>query len=247
MFRFFTENMAAGSSRIILKGTDAHHIKDVLRLRTGDEISVCGQDGTEYLCDIVSFGDGEVTARIHDMRRPATELDAAITLYQCLPKSGKMDRIIQASVELGAAKIVPVLSERTVARPDPARIESRLSRWRAIAKSAAEQSGRSVIPQVGSPLEFPEALKDAAGCDIKLMPYENETDRKKSGEIVSSVPADSSIAVLIGPEGGFANHEAREAKEAGFSCITLGRRILRTETAGPAILSILMFQIESRG
>lgn len=244
MHRFFAEPDACKGEWIRLSGEDRNHIKNVLRLKTGEQITVCSGDDLEYVCEIVEFTETEVLAKVIDVLGSSSELPVEITLYQGLPKSDKMDFIIQKAVELGADRIVPVITKRTIVKLDPGKAAKRLKRYQAIAVSAAKQSKRSRIPKVGPIMHFSEALKDAETMDMNLIPYEKAKGMQYSREIVQQLPGKHTLGIFIGPEGGFAEEEIEAARAIGASCITLGRRILRTETAGLAVLSILMFTLE---
>jgi len=243
MRRFFVPEGAVKGGSVFIEGADAHHISNVLRMKPGEKLSVCTEDGTEYICVLKSIGD-PVEARIEDLCRAASELPARITLFQCLPKKDKMELVIQKSVELGVFRIVPVISERTVSRPDEKKCADRVKRWNAIARNAAEQSKRSVIPEVSMPVDFEQAMALSAENDLNLMPYEHASGMEHTRSVMHSLKGLESIGVIIGPEGGFSEREVGKCRETGFEIVTLGKRILRTETAGIAVLSILMYCLE---
>jgi len=256
MYRFFCEPGQICDGRVQITGEDVRHIRNVLRMKPGETILVsCGEEW-EYTCRIASLSDDEVTAAITDAQKPGKELPSRIILFQCLPKGDKMETVIQKAVELGAAEIVPVSSRRCVAKLDPRKAETRLKRWNAIAESAAKQAKRMVIPGVHAVLTFAEALRyaqTAAGDPsdaqekqqpVLLIPYEHAADMSATRTLFSSIRPGQPVCVLIGPEGGFEEQEVQEAVQAGFCPVTLGRRILRTETAGMTALSILMYLLE---
>lgn len=244
MHRFFVDPSQVEGNVIRIGGGDVNHIKNVLRLRRGDEITlVCG-DGLEYRCALEAADAREILARIVDVTSGAGELPCRITLFQGLPKSDKMEFVIQKAVELGASEIVPVATERSVVRLDEKKAEKKAARWQQIAESAAKQSGRMRVPAVHPVVSFPEALRFAESCDVRLIPYELAEGMNSSRALIGSIRPGQSVAVFIGPEGGFSREEIRAAMEAGVHPMTLGRRILRTETAGLAALSILMFHLE---
>ncbi len=248
MYHFFVRDGSIDkAAEAVITGADVNHIRNVLRLRPGEEIRVGNGVDAEYHCRITEIGQERVTARILSRTPPAesTELPARISLFQGLPKGDKMELIIQKAVELGVSRIIPVHTRRTVVRLDARKEEARLRRWNAIAEGAAGQSGRVLVPEVGPVMDFKEALACAAGLDVKLMPYENARGMEATARAVSSVRPGMSAGVLIGPEGGFEETEADAAREAGFVPVSLGRRILRTETAGLAMLSILMYHLET--
>ena len=244
MYRFFVDNRDINGSRIVISGQDAHHIKNVLRLGIGEEITICTGDEWEYTCEISMMTKDEIHATIIDANKPGKELPSKITLYQCLPKKDKMEMIIQKAVELGASRIVPVKSARVIVQMDKKKEASRVERWNAIAAAAAKQSGRMFVPKVSPVLSFAEVLEDAKDTDVKLIPYEKSEGMDRTRERIQSIAPGQSIAVVIGPEGGFEAGEIAKAKEAGFDAISLGKRILRTETAGMSLLSILGFFLD---
>ena len=193
----------------------------------------------EYICEISELNFDSVLAKIIDINGQSRELPIKVYLYQGLAKGDKMENIIQKNVELGVYKIVPVFSERCVVKPGK---DSKIDRWQKIALEAARQSGRGIIPEVASPMSFMEALKDADDKALKLFPWEEEHGQTLK-HVIDGTTFDSA-AVFIGPEGGFSEDEAQSAKDAGLSLVTLGRRILRTETAGPAVLAMLLYHNE---
>lgn len=244
MQRYFIDRSQMADGCVYITGDDVKHIRSVLRMRPGDVLFVSCGDEWEYTCEITAIAADMVTARITDAQKPAKELASHIALFQCLPKGDKMELIIQKAVELGAYEIVPVSSRRCVVKLDARRSVSKTVRWNSISESAARQSRRLIVPEVHGTVSFSEALQLAAGYDVCLIPYENEQGIDRTREILSSVRSGQSVAVLIGPEGGFETEEVQQAAEAGFVPVTLGHRILRTETAGMAALSILMYLLE---
>lgn len=247
MPRFYVENCSDAQEQIAIVGEDVNHIKNVLRLSLGDKLTVCDGNGKEYTCSIAVMEKDVVYAKIEDINQNASELPCAITLFQGMPKSDKMEFIIQKAVELGAAEIVPVMMKRTVVKLEDKKKAKRLERYQAISESASKQSGRGVIPKVSEFCSFQDALARAGEFDALLLPYESAEGINYAREViaqVASLPIGSKVAVFIGPEGGFAQEEVVAAKENGAKVITLGNRILRTETAGLAVLSILMFWME---
>ncbi|MDO4522599.1 MAG: 16S rRNA (uracil(1498)-N(3))-methyltransferase [Eubacteriales bacterium] len=247
MYHFFVEPSQVGEHEIQIIGSDVNHIKNVLRMLPGEKISVStGEDGFDFLCEIETLDGKEIRARILEKRGSETELPCRITLFQGLPKSDKMELIIQKAVELGVYRIVPVTTRRTIVKLDAKKEAAKQKRWQQIAESAAKQSGRAVIPEVSSVHSWKEALKEAAGLDVRVIPYELATGMEATREIFSQIRSGQSVAIFIGPEGGFEEEEIAQAREeAGFSPITLGRRILRTETAGLATLAMLVYTVDT--
>ena len=221
-----------------------NHIRNVLRMRAGEELLAADGQGSEYRCILRELQDSEIRAEICRKFSGSAELPSRITLFQGLPKSDKMDLIIQKCVELGVFRIVPVTTKRTVVKLDAKKEESRRKRWTAVSESAAKQSGRGIIPEISGVQSFREAVEEAGELDVCLIPYEKAENMARTREILSGIPAGASIGVFIGPEGGFEEEEVREAMEAGARSITLGRRILRTETAGMAVLAMLGYLLE---
>ncbi len=244
MHRFFVEPSQIGEKEIVITGPDVNHIRNVLRMRAGEELLAADGQGSEYRCILRELQDSEIRAEICRKLSGSAELPSRITLFQGLPKSDKMDLIIQKCVELGVFRIVPVTTKRTVVKLDAKKEESRRKRWTAVSESAAKQSGRGIIPEISGVQSFREAVEEAGELDVCLIPYEKAEDMARTREILSGIPAGASIGVFIGPEGGFEEEEVREAMEAGARPITLGRRILRTETAGMAVLAMLGYLLE---
>ena len=242
MHHFFLNEGELHGTVAVIRGNDVNHIKNVLRMKPGEEFRLTA-DGEDLCCRILSLTPEEVTAEILD-RLPDTELPVRIHLYQGLPKSDKMELIIQKAVELGACSITPVLTSRVIVKLEEKKAENKRARWQAIAESAAKQSGRSVIPEVGKLISLRDALEEAKSSDLALIPYEKAGGMAFTRELLSSVKPGMEISVFIGPEGGFEEKEIALAGEAGVKAVTLGKRILRTETAGLCILSALMIQSE---
>lgn len=213
-------------------------------MRAGEEISVSDGAGKDYFGKIRSIDRDCVLIDIENSWDSYVELPAEITLFQGLPKADKMELIIQKAVELGACAIVPVITKRTIVRWDEKKQDKKLARWQGIAESAAKQSGRGIIPKVTAPVSFSAALAQAGFMEAAVIPYEKAEGMEAAREKVRSMRGKKSIGVFIGPEGGFDTDEIEAAIKAGVCPITLGRRILRTETAGLTALSILMFELD---
>ena len=213
-------------------------------MRAGEEISVSDGAGKDYFGKIRSIDRDCVLIDIENSWDSYVELPAEITLFQGLPKADKMELIIQKAVELGACAIVPVITKRTIVRWDEKKQDKKLARWQGIAESAAKQSGRGIIPKVTAPVSFSAALAQAGFMEAAVIPYEKAEGMEAAREKVRSMRGKKSIGVFIGPEGGFDTDEIEAAIKAGVCSITLGRRILRTETAGLTALSILMFELD---
>lgn len=244
MHRFFAEEQNISKDHILLTGGDVNHVQHVLRLSVGDCVQV--SDGKKYLYECMIDACGEEEVRLSILRRVLahTELSSKITLFQALPKGDKMEVIIQKSVELGVFEVIPVATKRCVVKLDERKAARKTDRWNAISESAAKQSGRGIIPEVRTPMAFDTALAVAQEYDHILIPYELSEGMKDTREVMSRIKPGESVAIFIGPEGGFEILEIELAKAAGARAISLGKRILRTETAGLAILSVLMMQLE---
>lgn len=245
MHRFFVEASQIEGTNIHIIGQDAHHIKNVLRMRPKEEILISDGDKTEYTCYIEELSEDEVLAKVMFAKESGLELPSKIYLFQCIPKNDKMELIIQKAVELGACEIIPVAASRCVVKLDAKKEASKLKRWNGISESAAKQSKRMYIPEVTSVMKFQEALEYAKKIDVKLIPYELAKGMEATRECISGIQPGQSVAIFIGPEGGFEESEVQMAMDAGFLPITLGKRILRTETAGFTVLSILMYHLEA--
>lgn len=244
MYHFFAPEAASEDGILILSGENAHHIGRVLRLAVGERVVVSdGQDCDRY-CEIAGYRGRDVVLRVLPESVPEAELPVRIRLFQGVPKSDKMEWIVQKAVELGAAGIVPVQMKRCVVKLDEKQKTARRERWQKLAESAAKQSGRRVLPAVGPVMTFREAAAEAASADRILVPYESADDMEKTRQLLGSLRPGMSVAVFIGPEGGFDPEEIRILQEAGAEIITLGRRILRTETAGMAFLAMCLLMTE---
>ncbi|MCR5418256.1 MAG: 16S rRNA (uracil(1498)-N(3))-methyltransferase [Lachnospiraceae bacterium] len=248
MYQFFVPPSAIEGKRVHITGADVNHIRNVLRMKVGEELSVSnGCDGKEYRCGILELGEDEILCELRFIKEDSVELPCPVTLYQGLPKADKMELILQKAVELGAVRIVPVAMKRCVVKLDPKKAESKRTRWQTICEAAAKQSKRAIVPEVSALMPFAEALKEAASADVPLVPYEMAEDISYTRQVIRQIKPGQSISVMIGPEGGFDEEEIRQAEEAGMKKITLGKRILRTETAGMTMLSILMYELEASG
>lgn len=251
MIKFFVEQDAvAGSEIYIQKKEDIKHLTKVLRAKIGDKICISDGGEWEYETEIARIEDLCVTLRIVDKQKPAREPDTRVTLYQGIPKASKMETIIQKTVELGIDSIVPVFMERTVVT-DKGQFDKKLQRWQKISEEAVKQCKRSRIPQVRKPLFFAETIKeisDESEYGLVICPYENEENRTMKDCLrEAAISKPSRIAVIIGPEGGFSDKEIQLLKEATADrvrLVTLGRTILRTETAGLAALAMIMYELE---
>lgn len=245
MHHFFAEPSQISEGKVYIEGPDVNHIKNVLRMKNGEQAQISSGQGKDYLCGLERIEQGRVVFDIFKEYAQNMELPSRVYLFQGLPKSDKMDFIVQKAVELGAFQIIPVAAKRSVVKLDATKAAKKTERWNAIAKSGAKQSGRSLIPEVKSVLSFQQALEYAQTLDVLLIPYECYEGMEQTKKIISGIVPGQSIGVFIGPEGGFEMEEVEQAEKYGAQPITLGRRILRTETAGLTTLSILMYHLES--
>ena len=246
MHHFFVNPEQVEDGLIRITGSDVNHIKNVLRIRQGEEMLVSDGTGRDYLCQAEEIAGLEVTVRILETEEEGRELPSRIWLFQGLPKSDKMEFIIQKAVELGASAVVPVATKNAVVRLDEKKAQAKKKRWQAIAESAAKQSKRSRIPQVEPVMTLKEAFSFVHDREfgLCLIPYEQEKGMDAMKQALEKTAPGQKIAVFIGPEGGFDEGEIRQALEMGVCPVSLGSRILRTETAGLAILSVLMMKLE---
>lgn len=245
MYRFYVSADQLAEKEAFISGGDVNHIKNVLRLEVGDWIVACDGNGTDYVSRIQSICSDEVVASIEKVQPTGTELPVRITLFQGMPKKDKLELIIQKAVELGACEIVPVMTKRTVVKlSEEKKINKRLERWQSIAYAAAKQCDRGIIPTVHKPVSYEEALAMADQLDYNVIPYELQTGMEEARKIVAQACKQRSLGIFIGPEGGFEPEEVERAMTRNIHPMTLGKRILRTETAGMALLSILMFQMQ---
>ncbi|MBR0092565.1 MAG: 16S rRNA (uracil(1498)-N(3))-methyltransferase [Lachnospiraceae bacterium] len=252
-----------------ITGEDFHHIVRVLRMKEGEELTASvlaeyaareEKAAAEYRFGIEEITEDSLICRLRFVKEESRELPAQITLLQCLPKSDKMELIVQKAVELGVHEVIPVSARRSVVRLEDKKAEAKRGRWQKIAEAAAMQSKRGIIPEIRPVQSVKDAIAAVAAYDLKLIPYElaayegmnraqdaegeARSAMNRTRELMQGIRAGQRIAVFIGPEGGFEEAEVEQAKEAGFHAITLGKRILRTETAGPAVLAWLMFLLE---
>ena len=245
MYQFFVEPSQIQDKKVIITGSDVNHIKNVLRLKAGEEIAVRnGVDGKEYRCGIEEFAQDQIICSLRFIREEGVELPSKIYLFQGIPKADKMELIIQKAVELGVFEVIPVAVKRCVVKLDERKARAKVSRWQGIAEAAAKQCKRGIIPVVREPMTMKEAVSYAGEMDVKLIPYELAEDMSHTKKMIEAVRPGQSVAVFIGPEGGFEESEVAEALAAGIEPVTLGKRILRTETAGFTVLSWLMYHYE---
>ena len=238
MTRFFVSPEELAPEFLVLTGDNAQHAK-VLRLKNGEEVLVCDGEGRECLCTISDVSPGQISLVVKKRQESETEAAVKVSVYMAFPKADKLEHVIQKATELGAYEIVAFPSSRCVSRPDEKSLKKKLERWQKIAASAAEQSGRGRIPQVLTVGSYAEALKRAAQADKAILFYENE--RATTLRMALETGAYKTISLLTGPEGGLEEKEVKQAKDAGLQVCTLGKRILRCETAPLCALSAVMY------
>lgn len=243
MFNFFVSENFRTDDSYYISGADYNHIKNVLRMKEGDTFLV-SENGISNLCKIMAFENENVVARIIEENYQSTELPVKIHLFQGLPKSDKLELIIQKTAELGVFSITPTEMNRSIVKIEDKKKKNKIERWQAISESAAKQSKRNIIPEIRNIVSFKEALKEASLYDLILVPFESEKGMESTKNALNEIKAGMDIAVFIGPEGGFDDKEIETAKEQGAKILSLGKRILRTETAAITAVSLLMLHTE---
>lgn len=243
MYNFFAKENQRQNDRYFIDGTDYNHIKNVLRMVVGDSFLV-SEKGKSNLCEIESYETDFVVAKIIEENYNDTNLPIKIHLFQGLPKGDKMELIIQKTVELGAQSIIPVEMSRCVVKIDDKKKKSKQQRWQAISESAAKQSKRNTIPEIEEIVTYKQAMAKAKEMDLFLVPYESKNGMEDTKSALSQLKRGMSVGILIGPEGGFDEKEVDLAFENGGKVISLGKRILRTETAAITSVSMCMLHAE---
>lgn len=243
MYNFFVNENQKLNDKYIITGTDFNHIKNVLRMNTGDTFLV-SENGVSNLCEIEEFGEDSVVAKIVEENYNDTNLTIKIYLFQGLPKGDKMELIIQKTVELGVEGVIPVEMNRSVVKLDDKKKKSKVSRWQTISESAAKQSKRNTIPAINDVLTYKQAMEKSKEMDLLLVPYESKNGMEDTKTALSQIKSGMSVGILIGPEGGFDEKEVELAFENGGKVVSLGKRILRTETAAITSVSMCMLHAE---
>ena len=231
MYQFFVEpnQINLQDKKVIILGSDVKHIKNVLRMKPGEELSVSnGQDGREYRCGIVELSEECVICELRFIKEDNVELPSGIYLFQGLPKSDKMEWIIQKAVELGVREVIPVATKRCVVKLDEKKAASKTARWQGIAEAAAKQSKRGIVPTVSNVMGFREAIQKASDMDVRLIPYELAEGMERTREIFEALQPGQDVAIFIGPEGGFEESEIQSARDNDVDPSTLGKRISPT-------------------
>lgn len=251
MPKFFVKEEQIKDNEIIIIGQDVKHIKKVLRAKIGDELQICNsQNGENFLCEIQDLENEDITCKIKEKIQEKVESNIEVTIFQGLPKADKMEYIIQKSVELGVSNITPVEMKRCVVKLDGKDKIKKIERWQKISEVAAKQCGRDKIPQINNVINIQNICNLISEYDILLVAYENEKENTLKEQIEKLKKQNNSeskikIGIVIGPEGGLEENDVNKLKENGAQIITLGKRILRTETVALNILSIIMYELEN--
>ena len=242
MPKFFVEPSKISNDIITIDTEDVNHITRVLRMKIGDKITVCDSMGYDYTAEIFEINKSSILCRELKKTKSDTEPALKVVLFQGIPKGSKMEYIIQKTTELGIFKIVPVSMSRCVSKIENKKDGDRKrERWQKISESAAKQSGRGIVPEISAPVAFEAAIQALSECDLAFAPYECEQDNSIK-KVIKGINGNKTVGFIIGPEGGFAPEEIDKLTKLGISSVTLGKRILRTETAGEAVLSMLMYE-----
>ena len=244
MQRFFVTPAQVGEEEIYIEGSDVNHMKNVLRMKAGEELMVSDGNNWQYRCAVKEYLPEKAVLKILKKEMVDTELPSKLYLFQGLPKQDKMELIVQKAVELGVCQVIPVMTRRCVVKLDAKKAAKKVSRWQQIAESAAKQAGRGYIPEIRDVMTLEEALAFAGQLDVRLIPYELAEGMEHTRDVIGKIMPGQSVGIFIGPEGGFEKEEVEQAVEKGVLPVTLGKRILRTETAGLAVLSVLMYRLE---
>ena len=253
MSKFFVKNEQIKDNEITILGEDVKHIANVLRLKKEDEIQICNLDTKmNYIANINEIDKKYVKCKIKKIENTDSETQVNITLYQGLPKADKMEYIIQKNVELGVKKIIPVEMERSIVKFDQKTVEKKIERWQKISEVASKQSGRDIIPKIEIPTNIKKICENINEYDIVLVAYENEENNSLKNElsqikitIINNQSQEFKIGIVIGPEGGLEKQDVENLERSGAKIITLGKRILRTETVALNVLSIIMYELEN--
>ncbi len=245
MPKFFVKTNQISNNKIQILGEDVKHITQVLRAKKGEKLNICNVDnGTDYLAEIEELTKQEVLCNIIEQIENSSESKVQITIFQGLPKADKMEYIIQKNTELGVKKFTPVIMKRCVAKLEPKDINKKIQRWQKIAEAAAKQSGRNIIPTVEKPITVEELSKKVNEFDVLILAYENEKNNTLKAELKNINIENLKIGVIIGPEGGLDINEVNILVESGAKAVSLGKRILRTETASIMIISNIIYEYE---
>ncbi|ONI41524.1 hypothetical protein AN640_07920 [Candidatus Epulonipiscium fishelsonii] len=241
MKKFFVSPDKIADNKVIIEGSDYNHIINVFRLKMNDKLLINDRHGNEFTCIITSVEKLSLVATIEDKFILSTEPKTKVTLFQSLIKPEKMEFVLQKSVELGVYQIIPLITERCVIKLDSSKMENKVNRWKKIIEAAAKQSGRNLIPEIKLPVKFNKIIDYVNETDLNIIPYEKET--QVSLKTILRKNIETNINVVIGPEGGFTEEEINQVKINNFNCATLGKRILRSETAALTVISNIMYEL----
>ena len=253
MPKFFVRQNQVDNGKIVINGQDVKHIRNVLRAKVGEELEICNSEtGENFLCSISEFNEDKIWCNIEQKIQEETESNVKVTIFQGLPKADKMEYIIQKSVELGVYDITPVDMKRCVVKLDEKNANKKIERWQKISEVAAKQCGRNIIPQINNVINIKKLCEIVENYDIVLVAYENEENNSLKNElsqikstIINNQSQEFKIGIVIGPEGGLEKQDVENLKRSGAKIITLGKRILRTETVALNVLSIIMYELEN--
>ncbi len=242
MPKFFVEPSKISDEIITIDTEDVNHITRVLRMKQGDKVTVCDSAGYDYNAEIFEINKSAVLCKIINKVKSDTEPDLKVILFQGIPKGSKMEYIIQKTTELGISKVIPVSMHRCVSKIENKKDgDKKRDRWQKIAESAAKQSGRGIVPEIESPISFSEAVEKLIECELAFAPFECEEDNSIKN-VIRGIEGNKTVGFIIGPEGGFSPEEIEKLTKKGIPAVTLGKRILRTETAGEAVVAMLMYE-----
>ena len=253
MPKFFVRQNQVDDGKIVINGQDVKHIRNVLRAKVGEELEICNSEtGENFLCSILEFNKDKIWCNIEQKIQEETESNVKVTIFQGLPKADKMEYIIQKSVELGVYDITPVDMKRCVVKLDEKNANKKIERWQKISEVAAKQCGRNIIPQINNVINIKKLCEIVENYDIVLVAYENEENNSLKNElsqikstIINNQSQELKIGIVIGPEGGLEKQDVENLERSGAKIITLGKRILRTETVALNVLSIIMYELEN--
>lgn len=253
MPKFFVRQNQVDDGKIVINGQDVKHIRNVLRAKVGEELEICNSEtGENFLCSISEFNEDKIWCKIEQKIQEETESNVKVTIFQGLPKADKMEYIIQKSVELGVYDITPVDMKRCVVKLDEKNAKKKIERWQKISEVAAKQCGRNIIPQINNVINIKKLCEIVENYDIVLVAYENEENNSLKNElsqikstIINNQSQEFKIGIVIGPEGGLEKQDVENLERSGAKIITLGKRILRTETVALNVLSIIMYELEN--
>lgn len=253
MPKFFVRQYQVDEGKIVINGQDVKHIRNVLRAKVGEELEICNSEtGENFLCSISEFNEDKIWCNIEQKIQEETESNVKVTIFQGLPKADKMEYIIQKSVELGVYDITPVDMKRCVVKLDEKNAKKKIERWQKISEVAAKQCGRNIIPQINNVINIKKLCEIVESYDIVLVAYENEENKSLKNElnqikntILNNQSQEFKIGIVIGPEGGLEKQDVENLERSGAKIITLGKRILRTETVALNVLSIIMYELEN--